>query len=80
LRRATKNYRVIQLGLCTFHTEWKNKKPVYIAKPFNFYAFPREGGELGRKHANFMINSQSLVFLAEQGFDFNRLVRKGKFE
>ncbi|RKP08978.1 ribonuclease H-like domain-containing protein, partial [Thamnocephalis sphaerospora] len=78
LRKAAQAYRVIQLGAdAEAQSKVHAEETVYVARPFNFYVFPREHGELGRRDSNFTVNTGSMAFLAGQGFDFNQLIYKG---
>ncbi|XP_023224313.1 poly(A)-specific ribonuclease PARN-like isoform X2 [Centruroides sculpturatus] len=67
-------YAVIQYGVCYFTYNSESKK--YIYKPFNFYVFPHSLISYGHDRS-FNCQASSLSFLAEQGFDFNKLVNEG---
>lgn len=63
------NFVVIQLGLCAFRVEPGSGAVSY--KCFNFYCYPK-----GRVHV-FACQGESMRFLADHGFDFNKLFREG---
>lgn len=60
---------IIQLGLCAFQVHPETGQVSY--KCYNFYCYPK-----GRVHL-FACQGESLRFLAENGFDFNKLFRDG---
>uniref|UniRef100_A0A1Q3F3P1 Putative polya-specific ribonuclease n=1 Tax=Culex tarsalis TaxID=7177 RepID=A0A1Q3F3P1_CULTA len=63
------NFIVIQLGLCAFRVDPDSGAVSY--KCYNFYCFPK-----GRVHV-FACQGESMRFLADHGFDFNKLFREG---
>ncbi|XP_006015587.1 poly(A)-specific ribonuclease PARN isoform X3 [Alligator sinensis] len=68
------DFLLFQFGLCTFkydHTEEK-----YIMKSFNFYIFPKPFNR-SSPDVKFVCQSSSIDFLANQGFDFNKVFRNG---
>uniref|UniRef100_A0A493T563 Poly(A)-specific ribonuclease PARN n=1 Tax=Anas platyrhynchos platyrhynchos TaxID=8840 RepID=A0A493T563_ANAPP len=68
------DFLLFQFGLCTFkydHTEDK-----YIMKSFNFYIFPKPFNR-SSPDVKFVCQSSSIDFLANQGFDFNKVFRNG---
>lgn len=73
-RTGSKDHLLIQLGLSIFTYDDDTKS--YRNKCYNLYAFPKPHS---RQAANFSFLSQtsSMIFLAEQGFDFNKLFRYG---
>ncbi len=74
LASGVKDFTIMQFGICTFG--WDDERKQYIAKPFNFYIFPKP---YNRKmpDARFLCQSSSLDFLAGQGFDFNKWITQG---
>ncbi|KAK9393020.1 polyA-specific ribonuclease PARN [Crotalus adamanteus] len=74
LRKHSMDFLLFQFGLCTFkydHTESK-----YIMKSFNFYIFPKPFNRTS-PDVKFVCQSSSIDFLANQGFDFNKVFRNG---
>ncbi|XP_070811472.1 poly(A)-specific ribonuclease PARN isoform X1 [Pituophis catenifer annectens] len=74
LRKHSMDFLLFQFGLCTFkydHTESK-----YIMKSFNFYIFPKPLNRTS-PDVKFVCQSSSIDFLANQGFDFNKVFRNG---
>ncbi|KAI8075056.1 CAF1 family ribonuclease-domain-containing protein [Gongronella butleri] len=69
---SVRTYTVIQYGVCAFKTTHEGVK----AKPFNFYIFPNESDDF-RSTRSFVSDASSLVFLANNQFDFNKMVRCG---
>lgn len=63
------NFVIIQLGLCAFQVHPETGQVSY--KCYNFYCYPK-----GRVHI-FACQGESMRFLAENGFDFNKLFREG---
>jgi poly(A)-specific ribonuclease len=74
LMNTSKDFIIIQFGLCAFTLDIQ--KNCYIAKPFNFYIFPRH---LTRESPDvrFLCQSSSIDFLVGHNFDFNKWVREG---
>uniref|UniRef100_K7E7Q9 Poly(A)-specific ribonuclease PARN n=2 Tax=Ornithorhynchus anatinus TaxID=9258 RepID=K7E7Q9_ORNAN len=74
LKKHSMDFLLFQYGLCTFkydHTESK-----YVMKSFNFYVFPKPFNRTS-PDVKFVCQSSSIVFLANQGFDFNKVFRCG---
>ncbi|NXE92945.1 PARN ribonuclease, partial [Menura novaehollandiae] len=74
LKKHSMDFLLFQFGLCTFkydHTEEK-----YIMKSFNFYIFPKPFNR-NSPDVKFVCQSSSIDFLANQGFDFNKVFRNG---
>ncbi|XP_065500634.1 poly(A)-specific ribonuclease PARN isoform X2 [Caloenas nicobarica] len=74
LKKHSMDFLLFQFGLCTFkydHTEEK-----YIMKSFNFYIFPKPFNR-SSPDVKFVCQSSSIDFLANQGFDFNKVFRTG---
>ena len=74
LKEGCKEFIIIQFGLCTF--TWDKKQESYIAKPFNFYIFPKVWNRQC-PDVRFLCQSSSIDFLTEHNFDFNKLFREG---
>lgn len=71
---GTKDFTILQFGLCSF--KWNDEQEQYVAKPFNFYIFPKPFGRQ-MPDMRFICQSSSLDFLANQGFDFNKWIHHG---
>ncbi|KXJ67919.1 hypothetical protein RP20_CCG007690 [Aedes albopictus] len=63
------HFVIIQLGLCAFQVHPESGQVSY--KCFNFYCYPK-----GRVPV-FACQGESMRFLADNGFDFNKLFREG---
>ena len=74
LKEGSKDFIIIQFGLCTF--AWDNKLELFIAKPFNFYIFPKVWNRQC-PDVRFLCQSSSIDFLTEHNFDFNKLFYEG---
>ncbi|XP_050090652.1 poly(A)-specific ribonuclease PARN-like isoform X1 [Anopheles aquasalis] len=77
---ANTQYIIVQFGLCAFRVEPAANgdddesaptEPRLTYKCYNFYCYPK-----GRTHI-FSCQGESLRFLADHGFDFNKLFREG---
>ncbi|MBN3287413.1 PARN ribonuclease, partial [Polyodon spathula] len=68
------DFLLFQFGLCAF--KYSHAEAKYIIKSFNFYVFPKP---LNRSSPDikFVCQSSSIDFLANQGFDFNKVFRSG---
>ncbi|XP_048465642.1 poly(A)-specific ribonuclease PARN [Rhincodon typus] len=68
------DFLLFQFGLCTFKYDGAENR--HIMKTFNFYIFPKP---LSRNSPDvkFVCQSSSIDFLANQGFDFNKVFRDG---
>uniref|UniRef100_A0A182PQJ4 Poly(A)-specific ribonuclease RNA-binding domain-containing protein n=1 Tax=Anopheles epiroticus TaxID=199890 RepID=A0A182PQJ4_9DIPT len=69
-------YIIVQFGLCAFRVEPpaegdQDAQPRVSYKCYNFYCYPK-----GRTQV-FCCQGESMRFLADNGFDFNRLFREG---
>uniref|UniRef100_A0A182WJC2 Poly(A)-specific ribonuclease RNA-binding domain-containing protein n=1 Tax=Anopheles minimus TaxID=112268 RepID=A0A182WJC2_9DIPT len=69
-------YIIVQFGLCAFRVEppaeeQKDTEPRVSYKCYNFFCYPK-----GRANV-FSCQGESMRFLADNGFDFNRLFREG---
>ncbi|KAK3707093.1 hypothetical protein QZH41_004166 [Actinostola sp. cb2023] len=71
---TSKDFLIIQFGLCTFSLD--AHKNCYVAKPFNFYIFPKH---LTRDSPDvrFLCQSSSIDFLIGHNFDFNKWIHEG---
>ncbi|XP_053936289.1 poly(A)-specific ribonuclease PARN isoform X2 [Cuculus canorus] len=68
------DFLLFQFGLCTFKYDQTEEK--YITKSFNFYIFPKPFNR-SSPDVKFVCQSSSIDFLANQGFDFNKVFRNG---
>ena len=74
LLNGSTDFLLIQYGLCAFY--WNDEEKHYMNDAYNFFLFPR--GRPGPDKI-FLCQSSSLDFLSSQGFDFNKLIREGRF-
>ncbi|XP_063171077.1 poly(A)-specific ribonuclease PARN [Candoia aspera] len=74
LRKHSMDFLLFQFGLCTFKYDHAESK--YIIKSFNFYIFPKPFNRTS-PDVKFVCQSSSIDFLANQGFDFNKVFRNG---
>ncbi|XP_066432295.1 poly(A)-specific ribonuclease PARN [Eleutherodactylus coqui] len=74
LKQHSMEFLLFQFGLCTFTYDSTEAK--YIIKSFNFYIFPRPFNR-NSPDKKFVCQSSSIDFLANQGFDFNKVFRDG---
>ncbi|XP_072916357.1 poly(A)-specific ribonuclease PARN isoform X1 [Hemitrygon akajei] len=74
LKKHSMDFLLFQFGLCTF--KYDSAESRHIMKTFNFYVFPKP---LSRNSPDvkFVCQSSSIDFLANQGFDFNKVFRDG---
>ncbi|XP_058891312.1 poly(A)-specific ribonuclease PARN [Acipenser ruthenus] len=70
LKKHSMDFLLFQFGLCAF--KYNHAEAKYIIKSFNFYVFPKP---LNRSSPDikFVCQSSSIDFLANQGFDFNKV-------
>ena len=73
-RLGSSQMLLIQYGVCLF--TWNDDHHSYDALPFTFYIFPQPYKGFGND-IMFTSQSSSINFLAEHGFDFNKLFYKG---
>ncbi|KAF5270616.1 hypothetical protein FQA39_LY01354 [Lamprigera yunnana] len=74
LRRSSKQFIIIQYGLCMFrHDETSN---TFFQQGYNFYIFPHSGNKHVPDH-RFLCQSSCIDFLSQCGFDFNKLFKEG---
>ncbi|GLC34625.1 hypothetical protein PLESTB_001241100 [Pleodorina starrii] len=82
LLAAADNFLICQFGLSAFkwHTAPASSSRggggYWEAKTFNAYIFPRTDDKMG-KDKRFLCQASSLTYLAEQGFDFNKMIHEG---
>lgn len=69
-----KDFTILQFGISTF--SWDEEQQQYVAKPFNFYIFPKPYNRQ-MPDMKFLCQSSSMDFLASQGFDFNKWIYHG---
>ncbi|KAG7492032.1 hypothetical protein MATL_G00009820 [Megalops atlanticus] len=74
LKKHSMDFLLFQFGLCTFKYEQLESK--YVMKSFNFYIFPKPFNR-SSPDIKFICQSSSIDFLANQGFDFNKVFRNG---
>ncbi|XP_017879496.1 poly(A)-specific ribonuclease PARN-like isoform X2 [Ceratina calcarata] len=74
LRAGSMDFLLVQFGLAVFTYDDKTQR--YSHKSYNFYVFPRP---LNRTTTDcrFMCQASCISFLADQGFDFNKLFKCG---
>uniref|UniRef100_UPI00398E8972 poly(A)-specific ribonuclease PARN isoform X2 n=1 Tax=Pristiophorus japonicus TaxID=55135 RepID=UPI00398E8972 len=74
LKKHSMDFLLFQFGLCTF--KYDSAENRHTMKTFNFYVFPKP---LSRNSPDvkFVCQSSSIDFLANQGFDFNKVFRDG---
>ncbi|XP_062999269.1 poly(A)-specific ribonuclease PARN isoform X2 [Elgaria multicarinata webbii] len=74
LKKHSMDFLLFQFGLCTFKYDQAESK--YVMKSFNFYIFPKPFNRTS-PDVKFVCQSSSIDFLANQGFDFNKVFRNG---
>ncbi|XP_041435221.1 poly(A)-specific ribonuclease PARN-like isoform X2 [Xenopus laevis] len=74
LKKHSMEFLLFQFGLCTFN--YDNTEEKYLIKSFNFYIFPKPFNR-NSPDKKFVCQSSSIDFLANQGFDFNKVFRNG---
>ncbi|XP_063284911.1 poly(A)-specific ribonuclease PARN isoform X2 [Pelobates fuscus] len=74
LKKHSMDFLLFQFGLCTF--SYDNTEAKYLMKSFNFYIFPKPFNR-NSPDKKFVCQSSSIDFLANQGFDFNKVFRNG---
>ncbi|XP_053327532.1 poly(A)-specific ribonuclease PARN [Spea bombifrons] len=74
LKKHSMDFLLFQFGLCTFN--YDNTDGKYLIKSFNFYIFPKPFNR-NSPDKKFVCQSSSIDFLANQGFDFNKVFRNG---
>ncbi|XP_048848193.1 poly(A)-specific ribonuclease PARN isoform X1 [Brienomyrus brachyistius] len=74
LKKHSMDFLLFQFGLCTFKYDQSESK--YRTKSFNFYIFPKPFSR-NSPDIKFVCQSSSIDFLANQGFDFNKVFCNG---
>ncbi|XP_048350250.1 poly(A)-specific ribonuclease PARN isoform X2 [Sphaerodactylus townsendi] len=74
LKKHSMGFLLFQFGLCTFKYNLTEAK--YVMKSFNFYIFPKPFSRTS-PDVKFVCQSSSIDFLANQGFDFNKVFCNG---
>lgn len=74
VRKSSKNFLIIQYGLCMFRYDHDTK--TYKQASYNFYIFPKSGNKYVPDH-RFLCQSSCIDFLMSCGFDFNKLFKEG---
>ncbi|XP_016842448.1 poly(A)-specific ribonuclease PARN isoform X4 [Nasonia vitripennis] len=74
LRKGSMNFLLVQFGLAVF--TYNSKTNLYSQRSYNFYVFPRPLDRTS-PDCRFMCQASSIVFLANEGFDFNKLFKEG---
>ncbi|MGH0165392.1 UNVERIFIED_CONTAM: hypothetical protein FKN15_059724 [Acipenser sinensis] len=70
LKKHSMDFLLFQFGLCAF--KYNHAEAKYIIKSFNFYVFPKPLNR-SSQDIKFVCQSSSIDFLANQGFDFNKV-------
>ena len=74
-KRVVENFGIVQCGLCLFEYDENDE---LIARPFNFYLFPRSIEEQKCfSSPSFALDASSMEFLRQQKMDFGRWISKG---
>ncbi|KAF8455386.1 ribonuclease H-like domain-containing protein [Terfezia claveryi] len=73
-KEAVEAYQLLQVGLCP--VEWREEDKTYVASPANIYVNPIVSPNLGVDRV-FSLQSSTLAFLIDHGFDFNTQLRHG---
>ncbi|CAK9833269.1 Poly(A)-specific ribonuclease PARN [Anthophora retusa] len=74
LRAGSMDFLLIQFGLSVFTFNIETQK--YSQRSYNFYVFPRPLNRTA-PDCRFMCQASCMSFLANQGFDFNKLFKLG---
>eukprot|EP00466_Bigelowiella_natans_P014610 jgi/Bigna1/126963/aug1.3_g1671 len=72
LRKRTKDFTTLQLGLCVFS---RSENGTLSARPYSFRCFPQKISRWLNKSVLFQVGS--IGFLSSQNFDFNASLKKG---
>ncbi|CAI0437527.1 unnamed protein product [Linum tenue] len=75
VKDSVEKFAVVQFGVCPFR--WDSQRQSFIARPHNFFVFPREELLSGGPSHEFLCQTSSLEFLAKYQFDFNTCIREG---
>jgi poly(A)-specific ribonuclease len=78
LKQSIIGYQTIQFGLTAFKPIGDNESQ-YTCNSYNFYIFPQKSSTIPKANGDrtFSVQSSSLTFLVNNGFDFNKLIRDG---
>lgn len=71
---TSQGFFVMQFGLSCFT---RSSPRSYNNRTYNFYIFPQPNSDYGDKNRTFALQAQSIQFLSEHGFDFNKLFKHG---
>lgn len=71
---SSRGFFIMQFGLSCFT---RNASLAYSNKTYNFYIFPQPNSGYGDNNRTFSLQAQSIQFLTEHGFDFNKLFKHG---
>eukprot|EP01012_Entosiphon_sulcatum_P003709 TRINITY_DN1128_c0_g1_i1.p1 TRINITY_DN1128_c0_g1~~TRINITY_DN1128_c0_g1_i1.p1 ORF type:complete len:501 (+),score=105.87 TRINITY_DN1128_c0_g1_i1:117-1505(+) len=63
----SERFSIIQIGICLFH---KSPTGGYVARPFNFFVFPQQGGDI-------ILSPGAIAFNRRNGMDFQRWICDG---
>ncbi|XP_046406055.1 poly(A)-specific ribonuclease PARN-like [Ischnura elegans] len=74
VRKGGMSFLLIQFGLCAFEYDSVNER--YTHRAYNFYVYPYTSGRRSLD-SSFLCQSSCMEFLAENGFDFNKLFKEG---
>ncbi|XP_033215427.1 poly(A)-specific ribonuclease PARN-like isoform X2 [Belonocnema kinseyi] len=74
IRSGSMDFLLVQFGLSVFSFDKESNK--YNQQSYNFYVFPRPLNR-GAFDCRFVCQASSIAFLANQGFDFNKLFNHG---
>ncbi|XP_012258948.2 poly(A)-specific ribonuclease PARN-like [Athalia rosae] len=74
LRSGSMDFLLVQFGLSVFTFNKDENK--YLQRSYNFYVFPRPLNRAA-PDCRFMCQASCMSFLADRGFDFNKLFHKG---
>uniref|UniRef100_A0A4W3HR74 Poly(A)-specific ribonuclease PARN n=1 Tax=Callorhinchus milii TaxID=7868 RepID=A0A4W3HR74_CALMI len=74
LKKHSMDFLLFQFGLCTF--KYNSVESRHIMKTFNFYVFPKPLSRAS-PDVKFVCQSSSIDFLANHGFDFNKVFHAG---
>lgn len=73
--RVCTEFLPLQVGICMF--EFNEKDNFYIAKPYNFYIFPKTGNRYFGLDRCYSTQISSLEFLISNKFDLNQWANNG---
>ncbi|KAI6660307.1 Poly(A)-specific ribonuclease PARN-like [Oopsacas minuta] len=74
LRKNLKQYVLLQVGICCFELLTPGEYKCY---PFNFNIFPYSHEQSKDFNTAFLCDSNTLTFLADNKFDFNKVIYSG---